>query len=455
MKNTASTEAAGVEWRLPRIRKKKSWGTGLRRAPRGTARFAQSSGRSPGRIRRLLLLMTAVACGPNADAVDWKRAQAQNTVEEYQFYLARHTSGSHYGEARSAISQLRFHQACARDTVESYLSYLQEDNWNESPWRSQAYERLRQHAVAERPAGVRNIKEVAVEEVYEQGIEQKAPFREFTRAMLSAAGFVVAPAKAPERGVLRIEARGEGDCASYWSAGVLCTGARVSGVVTLDLPGGYHATQKFAGTVEPPRIAFTYQVGGSRLKPGPPFTSALLRSFVPILMSLLTDACGSGWLLPLVVGGGPTGGVAVDSESIRLLAGRRDIRAVEPLIAYLRRRKYVGETAEALAEIRDPRAIEPLLALLKSCPVGLVYEECKEVEDAVVAFRGDAVEGLTREIRAGSRGQFVLSAARKIGGPGSPSRWWTRCTAPAVMRPVGFFRWTPSSRMGSTRFCAN
>jgi outer membrane murein-binding lipoprotein Lpp len=71
-----------------------------------------------------VLLATAMLAACSREKIDWKSAEAADTVESYDHFLDRHPDGELATQARARVAQLNedrdWKRAAAADTVDAY-----------------------------------------------------------------------------------------------------------------------------------------------------------------------------------------------------------------------------------------------------------------------------------------------------------------------------------------------
>ncbi|HEX6317189.1 MAG TPA: SPOR domain-containing protein [Gemmatimonadaceae bacterium] len=138
-----------------------------------------------------LAIALTVLSGCSREKIDWKSAEAADTVESYDHFLARHPEGELATQARARIAQLNeeraWKRASAADTPEAYRQFLaQHEN---GKWAEEARIRIENFALdgsATHPAGA------AAEPAVTESASTAAPPRE-TRAPPPAAPAAATP----------------------------------------------------------------------------------------------------------------------------------------------------------------------------------------------------------------------------------------------------------------------
>ncbi len=102
----------------------------------------------------VLLAMTLLA-GCSREKIDWKSAEAADTVEAYDHFLERHPDGELSTQARARVSQLNeerdWKRASATDTLQAYQQFLaQHEN---GKWTGEARIRVENFALDGTPTG--------------------------------------------------------------------------------------------------------------------------------------------------------------------------------------------------------------------------------------------------------------------------------------------------------------
>jgi hypothetical protein len=73
---------------------------------------------------RISVLAFLLLSGCNRTESDWKKAKDSNTAQAYTAFLARHPSGAHADEAKTAVDDLDWAAAKAAETIEACDEYL-------------------------------------------------------------------------------------------------------------------------------------------------------------------------------------------------------------------------------------------------------------------------------------------------------------------------------------------
>ena len=211
---------------------------------------------------------------------------------------------------------------------------------------------------------------ILVEQSYGIAKDVNLPFEDVARRFLEKIGIKVVDANDSSYNVtLTIHAWGK-PLVSHDQSGVLhYAGASVSGSISLEIKGIPAYKKAFNGRATPGRII-------EKVYPTPssaPFFKALDLdySFVEQILLMMGEVYGPNSIIPILKERGKTRYHAVGAlEAI----GKK---AVEPLIAALKDkdRKFRRYVAEALGKIKDPRAVEPLIATLRRDKDSLVRRD--------------------------------------------------------------------------------
>ena len=74
------------------------------------------------------MLALATLAGCSCEKIDWKSAEAADTVEGYDHFLERHPEGTLAVQARARVAQLNedrdWKKAIAADTADAYKQFL-------------------------------------------------------------------------------------------------------------------------------------------------------------------------------------------------------------------------------------------------------------------------------------------------------------------------------------------
>ncbi len=96
-----------------------------------------------------VMLVTAMLVGCSREKIDWKSAEAADTVEAYDHFLERHPDGELSTQARARVAQLNeerdWKKASAADTADSYRQFLAQHA--EGKWAGEARIRVENFAL--------------------------------------------------------------------------------------------------------------------------------------------------------------------------------------------------------------------------------------------------------------------------------------------------------------------
>lgn len=108
----------------------------------------------------VLLLFATVTLGGCADRREWRNAQAADTIESYEAYLAQRPAGDYVSPAQRRLAELKeardWSIATERDTAEAYRAFI--DAYPKGRWVSEARIRIQNFLLDPMPPPVEDIR---------------------------------------------------------------------------------------------------------------------------------------------------------------------------------------------------------------------------------------------------------------------------------------------------------
>ena len=115
---------------------------------------------TPRAATAVLLLLTALALGGCADRREWRNAQAADTIEAYEAYLAQRPQGDYVPPAERRLAELKEQRdwriATERDTAEAYRAFI--DAHPKGRWVSEARIRIQNFLLDPMPPPVEDLR---------------------------------------------------------------------------------------------------------------------------------------------------------------------------------------------------------------------------------------------------------------------------------------------------------
>lgn len=107
-----------------------------------------------------LVLLAALALGGCADRREWRNAEAADTIEAYEAYLAQHPQGDYVPPAERRLAELKeardWRIATDRDTADAYRAFI--DAYPKGRWVSEARIRIQNFLLDPMPPPVEDIR---------------------------------------------------------------------------------------------------------------------------------------------------------------------------------------------------------------------------------------------------------------------------------------------------------
>lgn len=108
----------------------------------------------------LIVLLAALALGGCADRREWRNAEAADTIEAYEAYLAQYPQGDYVPPAQRRLAELKEQRdwriATERDTAAAYRAFI--DAWPKGRWVSEARVRIQNFLLDTMPPPVEDIR---------------------------------------------------------------------------------------------------------------------------------------------------------------------------------------------------------------------------------------------------------------------------------------------------------
>ena len=115
---------------------------------------------TPRAATAVLLLLAALALGGCADRREWRNAQAADTIEAYEAYLAQRPQGDYVPPAQRRLAELKEQRdwriATERDTAEAYRAFI--DAHPKGRWVSEARIRIQNFLLDPMPPPVEDLR---------------------------------------------------------------------------------------------------------------------------------------------------------------------------------------------------------------------------------------------------------------------------------------------------------
>lgn len=115
---------------------------------------------TPRAATAVLLLLAALALGGCADRREWRNAQAADTIEAYEAYLAQRPQGDYVPPAERRLAELKEQRdwriATERDTAEAYRAFI--DAHPKGRWVSEARIRIQNFLLDPMPPPVEDLR---------------------------------------------------------------------------------------------------------------------------------------------------------------------------------------------------------------------------------------------------------------------------------------------------------
>lgn len=329
------------------------------------------------------------------DHFNYQTAKKVNRIEGYNKFLQNNPKDIYADSARFEIEKLTFKDVQFENTISAYERFLKE---YPNSYFNEEINRAINTLCRERYPGfqyVRTVK-IIVEQSYSDDFHDhydiNLPFKQSAAEMLTnLAGLTIVETDAEKYDcVLKISAKGKPKGTYYVNRGYMYTGATLSGIITIEVPGSKPFKKNFYNNMEPPSHLSSFTEGDSLGYTIPSnaifFKTGSFRVFDDKLLELIGEIFGKSSMINAVKN-------YSDYESLSKILIRIGEPVVEPLIAYIienTKQLDFGTciAVEILGELKDPRAIEPLISLCEREEINSHYNLSTNTKKALRLITG-------------------------------------------------------------------
>lgn len=308
-----------------------------------------------------------------------------NTIQACEDFLKRYPQGTLADKVALKLEELYFDRAQLTMTIPAYEDFLNRYSQGSLADKTRlCIEKL----YNERHPTFRNTRtvKITVKQSYGKAEDVSLPFEAVAQKLAKYAGLNLVGADDKDYDVtLKIQARGNARGAYYTRsfpyslAGYQYSGAFLSGMITLEIPGIRTYKKTFEAEIKPPS-----EIKGEFPTPSDaPFLDAYLNSeFLVKILEMMGKFYGPTCLCAALKEedlSGPHRYIQYRAKEELIKIGKP---AVEPLIVSLKNKdkSVLWEVIGALGEIKDRQAVEPLIVFLHDKDVEIRYSAAEALE---------------------------------------------------------------------------